>query len=82
MRDPFVLPGPTGMTDPATACGAGSGHCQPLENQLHVYFNIRKIKTMKFSLPPTKNFLCSQEMIPNMTENIQQAVQYKVNQNL
>lgn len=37
---------------------------------------------MKFSLPPTKNFLCSQEMIPNMTENIQQAVQFKVNQNL
>ncbi|TRZ15496.1 hypothetical protein HGM15179_011607 [Zosterops borbonicus] len=38
VRDTFVLLGPTGMTDHATACGAESDLCQPLEDQLQVYF--------------------------------------------
>lgn len=54
VRDPFILPGPTALTDHVTAWGAESGLCQPLENQLQVYFNARK--TMKTSpSPPAKN---------------------------
>lgn len=49
MRDTFVLLGPTGMTDHATACGAESDLSQPLEDQLQVYFKVRKINAMKIS---------------------------------